>query len=65
MIIKMTKDFNTFLTVTKSDIVKNKKIFIKEKFQINTLTLMDVKSIEIMLQIIIIEKKILKMSDEA
>ena len=57
MIIKMTKDFNTFLTVTKSDMVKNKKIFIKEKFQINTLTLMDVKSIEIMLQIIIIEEK--------
>ena len=57
MIIKMTKDFNTFLTITKSDMVKNKKIFIKEKFQINTLTLMDVKSIEIMLQIIIIEEK--------
>ena len=57
MIIKMTKDFNTFLTVTKSDMVKNKKIFIKEKFQINTLTLMDVKSIEIMSQIIIIEEK--------
>ena len=38
--------------------VKNKKIFIKEKFQINTLTLMDVKSIEIMSQIIIIEGKV-------
>ena len=54
----MIKVFNIPLTMQPNpDIVKNNKILIKEKFQINTLILMDVKSTETMLQKTIIEEK--------